>query len=115
MVQRAGALAEDAFVFTAPSLLSVKEQWSCHAVSCNRVSVSSALQLLVLCLLPLAVILSLLSQMGCSLDMLCVTGMAVTPPQVILFSLKSALACTSRQVCIDKDLCVCVRMTVFEE
>lgn len=88
---------------------------------CNRVSLSSALQslaitavaiagplLLLLCLLHLAVILSLPSQMGCSLDMLCVTGMAVTPPQVILFSLISALACTSGQVRIDKDLCVCV-------
>lgn len=64
--------------------------------------------LLLLCLLPLAVILSFPSQMGCSLDMLCVTGMAVTPPQVILFSLISALACTSGQVRIDKDLCVCV-------
>lgn len=45
----------------------------------------------------------------------CVKGMAVTPLKPLLYTPKSALACTSGQMCIGKTLRVCVRRVVLVE
>lgn len=87
---RAGASAKNAFIFAAPSLLSVKEQ-KCLSCSCNRVSPSSALKQLASRAMglagpaaPLPPSSSRRSSSPVSPGMFtgraaCVTGMAVTP------------------------------------
>jgi len=109
---RAGALVKVHVFKQAPSPLSVKEQNACHAVAtgsvcplpCNgwqsgHVAVAGPVA-------PSHHSSSPVSPGVFTRRAACVTGMAVTPPQPLLFGLKPALAHTSGQMCIGKVGCV---------